>query len=87
MWRLTEGGPKAPAEMGFGAVGDLRDRGDIERLGISAVHRVSRAEQPPVQILDLKAHAITLRDHPEEQRRSRLAGLRRRATSDLGRAH
>jgi hypothetical protein len=41
-------------------VGHRRDGTNVERLGVGAVHRIAGAEQAPVQILDLSAHAAML---------------------------
>ena len=38
-------------------MGHRRDGTNVERLGVGTVHRIARAEQAPVQILDLSAHA------------------------------
>ena len=43
-------------------VGDRGDRAHVERLGVGAVHRVAGAQQAPVEVLGLPAHAATLRD-------------------------
>src|SRR5262249_12865205 len=58
--RLAEHGAEAAAEVRRGDVGYRRDGTKVERLGVGAVHRIAGAEQGPVQILDLSAHAAML---------------------------
>jgi hypothetical protein len=60
MRRLAERRLEAAAEVRFGDVGDRGDRGNVERLGVGPIHRVARAEQAPVEVLDIAAHAETL---------------------------
>src|SRR6202040_2152995 len=54
--RLAEGRAEGPDEVRLGDAGDPGERGDVERLGVAAVHRVARAEQPAVDLLDAAAH-------------------------------
>jgi hypothetical protein len=63
MRRLAERGPEGPDEMRLGHVGDAREGADVERLRVAAVHRVARAQQPAVGVLDGPAHG-TRRSYP-----------------------
>src|SRR5947207_15676375 len=54
---LSESGAKGPDEVRLGDVGDLRERGDVERLRVAPVHRVARPEHAAVGLLDGAAHA------------------------------
>ena len=76
MWRLAEDCSETADEMRLGDVGNRRDRADVEWLRISAVHRVARAQQAPVQIFGVPAHAATLR-HQARARRAAGHALRR----------
>ena len=67
MRRLPEDGPKAADEVRHGDIGHRGHRGDVERLGVRAVHGVPGTQQATVQVLDVPAHAATLR-HPGSQR-------------------
>src|SRR2546423_733132 len=67
--RLPEDGPEAANEVRFGDVCHGGYRRDIERLGVSAVHRVTGAQQAPVQVLDFPAHGATLRHREDPSRR------------------
>src|SRR4029077_16361818 len=53
---LAERRAEGPDEVRLGDVGDPGQRGDVERLGIAAVHRVARAEHPAVPLLGGAAH-------------------------------
>jgi hypothetical protein len=54
--RLAERLLEGPDEVRLGDAGDVGQRGDVERLGVGAIHRVARAEQPAVPLLDGAAH-------------------------------
>jgi hypothetical protein len=54
--RLAERRAEGSDEVRLGDAGDPGQRGDGERLGVAAVHRVARAEQPAVALLDGTAH-------------------------------
>src|ERR687898_1406347 len=54
--RLSEGGAEDPYEMRLRDVGDLRQRRDVERPRIVAVHRVARPQHAAVRLLDRAAH-------------------------------
>src|SRR6476620_8010137 len=41
MWRLAEGGAEDTNEVRFGYIGDPRQRSDVERLRVVAIHRVT----------------------------------------------
>ena len=78
MRRLAEDGPEGANEVRLGDVGHRRDRAHVERLGVRPVHRVTRAEEATIQILDLAAHAATLRHRPAPCARWEPALVRRR---------
>src|SRR4051812_18243107 len=54
--RLAERRAEGPDEVRLGDAGDPGQRGDVERLVVAAIHRVARAEQPAVPLLDGPAH-------------------------------
>src|SRR5215472_4813898 len=56
MRRLAERRAKGPDEVRLRDAGDAGERGDVERPGVCAIHRVARAEQPAVALLDGAAH-------------------------------
>src|SRR3954452_17478240 len=62
MRRLAERSTEAADEVRLRHVGDPRQRRDVERLGVAAVHGVSRAEQAAVGLLDFATHDV---HHPE----------------------
>ena len=55
--RLAEDRSEGADEVRLRDMGDRGDRLDVERLGVGTVHRVAGAEQAPVQVLDIPAHA------------------------------
>src|SRR5918992_2550381 len=55
--RLAEGRAKDADEVRLGDVGDPRQRRDVERLGVVAVHRVAGAKHAAVRLFDGPAHA------------------------------
>jgi hypothetical protein len=57
MRRLAKGRAKNPDEMRLGDAGDPRQRRDVERLGVIAVHRVAGAKHAAVGLFDGSAHA------------------------------
>jgi hypothetical protein len=58
---LAEDGAEAADEVRLRDVRDRGDGADIERLGVGAIHRIPRAEEASVELLDVAAHAGTLR--------------------------
>src|SRR3954452_17348814 len=54
--RLAKGRAERADEVRLGDVREPRERGDVERLGVAAVHRVARPEQATVGLLDGAAH-------------------------------
>ena len=56
--RLAEGGAEGPDEVRLGDVRDPRERGDVERVRVAAVHRIAGAEHAPVGLLDCAAHRL-----------------------------
>src|SRR3954447_16800014 len=60
--RLAERGAEGADEVRLRHVGDTRERRDVERLRVAAVHRVSCAEQAAVGLLDFATHDM---HHPE----------------------
>src|SRR4051794_32075609 len=54
--RLAERRPEDADEVVGRHVRDPGDRGDVERLGVDAVHRVAGAQHPPVALLHRAAH-------------------------------
>ena len=62
--RLAEHGAERADEMGLGHDGDAGQRGNVERLGIGAVHRVAGPQHPPVGVLRRPAHRPCIGSHP-----------------------
>jgi hypothetical protein len=60
MRRLAEDGAEAAAESGRRDVGHRGHGAHVERLGVGAIHRVSRAQQAPIEIFSFSAHPPTL---------------------------
>jgi hypothetical protein len=56
MWRFSEHGAKAAAEMGGRNVGHCRHRAHVEWPGEGAIHSVTGAQQSPVEFLGFTAH-------------------------------
>jgi hypothetical protein len=54
--RLAERRAEGADEVGLGDVGDARQRRDVQRLGVPAVHRVTGPEHPAVGLLDGAVH-------------------------------
>src|SRR5436190_13574305 len=54
--RLAEGRAEGADEMRLRHVRELRERRDVERLRVAAIHGVARAEHAPVALLDGAAH-------------------------------
>jgi hypothetical protein len=75
MRRLAEAGPETADEMGLRQAGHRRNRANVERLGVGAVHGVAGAQQAAIQLLDSPAHASMVGD-----RNATVAVLRSRAT-------
>jgi hypothetical protein len=60
MGRLAVDGAEAAAEVGRRDVGHRSHGAHVERLGVGAIHRVSGAQQAPIEIFSFAAHAPTL---------------------------
>src|SRR2546423_9232882 len=56
VWRLAERRAEGADEVRLGDVGDARQRRDVERLGVRAVHHVARAKEAAIGFLDGAAH-------------------------------
>jgi hypothetical protein len=64
MGRLAEDRAKAPAEVRRRDVGHRSHGAHVEGLGIRAVHGIAGTQEPPIEILRLAAHSLTVRARP-----------------------
>src|SRR5713226_8605299 len=76
--RLPEDGAEAADEVSLGDMGHRGHGADVKRFGVSAVHGIAGAQQPPVELFDFPAHGSTLRDQGAWLTTSSSAGSRRR---------
>src|SRR6266851_3346330 len=75
--RLPEDGAEAADEVSLGDMGHRGHGADVKRFGVSAVHGIAGAQQPPVELFDFPAHGSTLRDQGAWLTTSSSAGSRR----------
>src|SRR6266853_5067594 len=60
VWSLPKGRLERPDEMRLGDRRDLREVGDVQRLGVAAIDRITSAQHAAVQLLDGPGHPTML---------------------------